>query len=370
MTEVAIVHDYLTQRGGAERVVLSMARAFPDAPVYTSLYDPDSTFPEFASLDVRPMWMNLLQSLRSDHRRGLPLYPWAFSRLRVDADLVLCSSSGFAHGVRTEGRKVVYCYTPPRWLYDQADTYYRPLAVPARMIGQAMAPTLRAWDRRAAATADSYFTTSSVVRQRIRDCYGIEAGLLQPGTAVDPGGPREAVSGCPKAFVLCVSRLVGYKNVDRVIAAFAALPDVQLVVVGDGPERDRLAVSATSNVSLVGQVTDAQLRWLYGRCSMLVAASHEDFGLTPLEAATFGAPAAVLRDGGFLDTVVDGVTGRFFDQVSPEAIADVVSCLLVRPLPRQPILDHAKRYSEQAFIDRLVQAVSSQRSPKQLVGAA
>lgn len=370
MTRVAIVHDYLTQRGGAERVLVSMARAFPDAPVHTAVYDPGGTFPELADLDVRPMWTNRLRSLRADHRRGLALYPVAFGQLRVEADVVLCSSSGFAHGVQTDGRKVVYCYTPPRWLYDQADAYLRPLAASARTVAQAMAPTLRAWDRRAAATADAYLTTSTIVRQRIRDCYGIDAALVPPGMTVDPGGHREPVGGCAPRFVLCVSRLLGYKNVDRIVAAFAGLPDVPLVVAGDGPERERLVAGATANVTFVGGVSDAQLRWLYGRCSMLVAASFEDFGLTPLEAAAFGAPAAVLRSGGYLDTVVEDVTGRFFDGVGPHAIAATVASLLARPLPRQPILDHADWYSDHAFIARLTEAVAPQDRSRQLAGPA
>src|ERR1700738_4145867 len=107
---VAIVHDYLTQRGGAERVVLSMLRMFPDAPLYTALYEPDSTYPEFAKYDVRPLVTHRIAALRRNHRRGLFLYPLVFSRLRIDADVVLCSSSAYSHGVRTSGRKVVYCY--------------------------------------------------------------------------------------------------------------------------------------------------------------------------------------------------------------------------------------------------------------------
>jgi hypothetical protein len=111
--DVAIVHDYLSQKGGAERVVLAMAQAFPEAPVYTSVYSPGATFPEFRDLDVRPLWTNRLGALRRDHRSGLPLYPLAFSSTTIDAEVTLCSSSGFAHGVRTTGRKVSYCYTRP-----------------------------------------------------------------------------------------------------------------------------------------------------------------------------------------------------------------------------------------------------------------
>lgn len=370
MTSVAIVHDYLTQQGGAERVLLSMVRAFPGAPVYTSVYDRTGTFPEFGDVDVRPLWTDRLDSLHRDHRRGLALYPLAFGQLEVDADVVLCSSSGFAHGVRTDGRKIVYCYTPPRWLYDQAETYLRPLPAPVRAVARAMGPRLRSWDRRSAATAATYLTTSTVVRHRIREAYGINAALVPPGPKITPWGDRHAVQGCPPGFALCVSRLLGYKNVDAVVAAFARLPDLLLVVAGDGPELARLSRRATPNVTFTGRVSDDQLRWLYGSSSMLVAASHEDFGLTPLEATGFGVPAAVLRAGGYLDTVIDGVTGRFFESVEPDAIAATVTSLLANPLSRSRIRASAGRFTEPSFIARLQEIVDPASTSSELVGVA
>ena len=121
---VAIVHDYLTQRGGAERVVLAMHRAFPQAPIYTSLYEPDLTFPEFKDLDVRPSYLNRSEFFRHHHRLALPFLAHAFSRFEIDQKVVLCSSSGWAHGVQTAGTKLVYCYCPARWLYKRTD-YFR-----------------------------------------------------------------------------------------------------------------------------------------------------------------------------------------------------------------------------------------------------
>src|SRR4051812_17705186 len=121
-TSVAIVHDYLTQRGGAERVVLAMNRAFPDAPIYTSLYDPDGTYPEFATIDVRTAPLNRVPALCRYHRGAFPVLAPTFSAMNIDADVVVCSSSGWAHGVRTAGYKIVYCHAPARWLY-QTDRY-------------------------------------------------------------------------------------------------------------------------------------------------------------------------------------------------------------------------------------------------------
>jgi glycosyltransferase involved in cell wall biosynthesis len=354
--KVAIVHDYLTQRGGAERVVLSMMAAFPEAPVFTALYQQDGTFPEFASHDVRPLWTNAISALRKDHRRGLMLYPMAFSRTTVHAEVTLCSSSGFAHGVRTTGRKIVYCHTPARWLYDEASAYAAGWPLPMQLVLAALAPSLRRWDRRSAATASGYITNSTAVRERIAREYGIDAVVLPPPLRRELPSPQHPVAGLKPGFVLCVSRLLAYKNVDVVVRAFADLPE-RLVVVGDGPERAGIERSARPNVALLGTVGDADLAWLYANCSGLVSAAREDFGLTPLEAAAAGKPAAVLRFGGFLDTVVEGETGVFFDATEPHAVREALTAMLSRSWEPTVLVKHADLYGEQAFADGLRAAI-------------
>jgi glycosyltransferase involved in cell wall biosynthesis len=356
---VAIVHDYLTQRGGAERVVLSMLKAFPGAPIYTSLYEPGATYQEFGGYDVRTLWTNRFRSLRADHRRGLPVYPLAFSGLRIDADIVLCSSSGFAHGVRTTGRKVVYCYTPPRWLYEQSTAYVAGWPSSVRVANRAVGVPMRAWDRRAAASADSYLTSSTVVRDRIHETYGIDALVLAPAVP-SPLGDVVPMSGVRDPFVLCTSRLLAYKNVDAVIRAFDLLPDVRLVVAGEGPESRRLQAIAGANVMFIGRVSDGELRWLYSRCEGLVAAAYEDFGLTPIEAASFGKATAVLRAGGFLDTVLERQTGVFFDALTPAAIAAAVDRLLTDTWDATLIKAHAARFGEDRFAAGLRDAALAQ----------
>lgn len=327
-----------------------MLKAFPDATLYTSLYEPDSTYPEFADYEIRTLWTNRLRALRSDHRRGLALYPFAFSGLRIDdADLVLCSSSGFSHGVRTDARKVVYCYSPARWLYDQAETYLAGWPAPVRVASRAVRGPLRAWDRRAAASADTYLTSSTVVRDRIRATYGIDAEVLAPAVS-RPHGAAVRIPGLGRPFVLCASRLLNYKNVDTVVAALELLPDARLVVVGDGPERCHLEAMAGANVRILGRVTDSELTWLYAHCVGLVSASIEDFGLTPLEAALFGKPSAVLRSGGFLDTVVENRTGVFFDGLTPTAVGAGIASLLAKKWDSDVIAAHSARYGEDRFV--------------------
>jgi glycosyltransferase involved in cell wall biosynthesis len=355
---VAISHDYLTQRGGAERVVLSMLRAFPRAPLYTSLYDAEGTFPEFRGADVRVTGLDRITPLRQHHRLALPLLAATFSRLRVSADVVLCSSSGWAHATRVDGKKVVYCHTPARWLYQGAH-YLSERQLAAKAGLAVLRPYLLRWDRRAAATSDRYLANSTVVRDRIRNAYGIEAEIVPPPPALGPHGPRQPIDGLEPGFFLCVSRLLPYKNVDAVVGAFS--PDnaeERLVIVGGGPDEDRLRAGAGARVRFLGAVTDEQLRWLYGACAGVVAASYEDYGLTPLEGAAFGKPSAVLRWGGFEDTVEEDKTGVFFERPEANAILDAVRELRARNWDSDEISAHAERFSQQAFEERLREIVA------------
>ena len=355
----ALVHDYLTQRGGAERVVLSMLRAFPSAPLHTSLFDPEGTFPEFSGADVRALRINRIAAFRRNHRLALPLLARAYSGLVVDAPVVLCSSTGWAHGAGATGRKIVYCHNPARWLY-QSDQYLG--AEPDRLRRTAvrvMAKPLIRWDRRAAHSAHRYLVNSTIVRQRVQDTYGIEAEVLHPPPAYSVDHPQEPVD-LDGGYWLTVSRLLPYKNVDRIIRAFESLPGERLVVVGRGPDHDRLQEMAPANVSLLGGVSDNQLAWIYAHCQGLVTASYEDFGLTPLEANVYGKPVVALAWGGHLDTVEDGLNGVRFDHPEPELIAQAVRRAVATGWSVDDIQRHAARFSETAFIKRLRQVVAEE----------
>jgi glycosyltransferase involved in cell wall biosynthesis len=354
--KVAIAHDYLTQRGGAERVVLSLMRAFPGAPVHTTLYDPEGTYPEFAGADVRTSPLNRVAAFRRDHRLALPLLAPASSRMRVDADVVVASSSGWAHGFDAPGRTVVYCHNPARWLY-QTDEYLggaawrSPIGPPLL----AMRPLLRRWDRTRASQVDVYLANSRVVQRRIEMTYGRDAELLPPPHGMDATAAREPVpdlAGWEPGYALVVSRLLPYKNVDAVVEAVRGTGR-RLVVVGRGPEEGRLRATLPDNVELLGGLSDAQLRAVYADAGVLVAASHEDFGLTPLEAAAFGVPAVALRGGGFLETVVEGETGLFFDEPEPELIAAALEKHDRHQWDPDTLRARAELFGEARFIERI-----------------
>lgn len=369
---IAIVHDYLTQRGGAERVVLSLARAFPDAEIHTLFYAPDQTYPEFRDMRIRTSGLNSIGPFRRDPRIALPLLAAASSRMRIDADVVIASSSGWAHAFPTAGRKIVYCHSPARWLYLPEDYLGDAGRLdPKRLLLSVLTPALKIWDRRAAMTAHRYLANSSVVRERIRRVYRIDAPtLIPPFSPAVAEGEQEPIpelagwagaDGTAGGHFLVVSRLQPYKHVDRVIEAFRGLPDERLLAIGRGPEKERLVELAGENVRLVEGLSDAQMRWAYGNARALVAASHEDFGLTPLEAGAHGVPTIALRAGGYLDTVEEGVNGLFFEEPTPEAIRRAVEQTMRTESDSEAVRARAESFAEQRFIERLEDVVEDLR---------
>jgi len=365
---VAIIHDYLTQRGGAERVFLLLAQTFPNATLHTSLYDPQGTYPELANLEIKATPLNRIGILRRQHRLAFPILAPAFSALRVDADVVLCSSSGWSHGIRTEGRKIVYCHSPARWLYqgsrylgnshrhtdrssiDSVRRHAELLDRSARTGAlRLLGPSLRRWDRHGANSAHRYLTNSTAVAEAVRATYGLDAEVLPPPPALTQDGPEQEVLGLEPGYFLCIARLLPYKNVQVLAKAVALVPNARLVIVGDGPSRSDIESVAGPNVRFISHVDDATLRWLYRNSVALVSASFEDYGLTPLEAACFGRPSVVLRSGGFLDTVVEGRTGLFFDTPLAANAASAMDLLNNSTWDECDIRAHAETFSAASF---------------------
>jgi glycosyltransferase involved in cell wall biosynthesis len=361
---VAIVHDYITQRGGAERVVLSMVRAFPGATVYTTLHNPDTAYPEFASVPIVTSPLNRIRFFRRHHRVALPLLPWAIARLDPDADVVVVSSSGWSHGVRTRrgGRKLVYCYTPARWLYQSTDYLG---GRPARsLIGWALTvlrPWLTRWDAKSARSADGYLAISRVVRERISAHYGLDANVLPAPVTLDVNRPTESIAAladwADTGYHLIVSRLLPYKNVEVVARAFRD-SGRRLVIIGHGPEAEHIASVLGPQSRMLSDLSDGQMLWAYQHATAIVAPSREDFGLTPLEGGLYGKPTVALRHGGYLDTIDEGRTGVFFDEPTLAAINAAVTAAEAITWDAEAIRRHTATFAEQHFLNALRSAVS------------
>jgi glycosyltransferase involved in cell wall biosynthesis len=362
---VAIAHDYLTQRGGAERVVVALVRAFPDAEVHTLLYDAEATFPELRNATVVTSPLNRVSPLRRHHRVALPLLAPAASRMTVDADVTVISTSGWAHGFDVRGRSVVYCHNPARWLYQTDDYLGEHPRTVVKWGLKTLAPMLRRWDRTAMSAHDTYLVNSTVVRERVRSTYGIDPAVLFPPSGVSADGEQEPVGSFEQGFHLLVSRLLPYKFVDRAVEAFAGLPDERLLIIGDGPEEQRLRDLMPSNVAIVSNVSDSHLRWAYQHCVALVAPAIEDFGLTPLEVGAFGKPTLARRGGGYLDSIEDGVSGLYFDRSDAADIAEAVRRGRATDWDAAAIIRHGERFGEERFrstitaaVDRLLQVAA------------
>lgn len=360
---VAIAHDYLTQRGGAERVVLAMHRAFPEATIHTTVYNPETTYPEFRDARVlESRSLSRLPLLHRDHRVGLPLYPWGIDRTPViDADVLLVSSTGYAHGFRTTGKKLVYCHSPARFLYLVDEYLGKPAwKTPVGWALTALRPGLVGWDQRAAASADRYLANSTVVKQRIHEVYDIDATVVPAPPAVSSAVEQhepEPLADWGPGFHLVVSRLLPYKNVHHVIAAFRELPEEQLLIVGRGPMEAELRRDLPSNVRMLKGISDEELAWCYANARALIAPSFEDYGLTPLEAGAFGTPTLALHGGGYLDTVREGVNGTFFRESTPTQIGRAVQMNSARAWDATAIRQHVGGFSETHFAEALRAAV-------------
>jgi glycosyltransferase involved in cell wall biosynthesis len=346
---VAIVHDYLNQPGGAERVVLAMAGIWPNAPIYTSLYRVDSTFPGFGATEIRTSPLDLAPVDRG-FRNLFPFFPAAFRAFgTLDHDVVISSSSGWAHSVRTAPHTfhAVYCYTPARWLYGgeylHADRRRRAL--------EPLAGAVRRWDRRAARRADLYISISNEVRKRIRRQYRVDAPVVYP--PVETGRFRPTERG---ERLLVVSRLLPYKRVDAIVDA-ATSAGIGLDVVGSGPSLNDLRRRAGSTVTFHGRLPDRDVVELMEGCRAFCLPGKEDFGITPVEANAAGKPVIAFAAGGALETVEEGVTGAFFATYDTAAVLDAIDRADRIETAAAQIAESTRRFSYHAFERSLVGAL-------------
>lgn len=348
---VALAHDYLSQRGGAERVALELAEMWPRAPFYTSLYRPESTFPEFRRVDVRASFLDRIPVDRG-FRSLLPLYPAAFRSFgTVAADLLISSSSGWAHGLvaGARTRHVVYCHTPARWLYGAS--YMGASSLRLRVARPLFGP-LRTWDQRAAARATLYLANSEVTRARIKSIYGRNSIVVPPPVDTERFRPR------PRGErLLVVSRLLPYKRVDLAVDA-ATRSGIGLDVVGAGPSLEDLRRRAGPSVTFHGRLEDRAVTELIEGCRALCFPGEEDFGITPVEAQAAGKPVVAFAAGGALETIDDGFSGVLFARQDPEdLLAAVKACDALSTDPFAIAL-RARRFSRPAFRTRLVAALA------------
>ena len=327
---VAIVHDWLYTLGGAEKVLASMLRCFPGADLFC-LFDflspSDRTRIGYQKSHVS--FLQRVPGMRANHRRFLPVMPFAVEQFDLSGyDVVISSSYAVAKGILTgpDQFHVAYVHSPMRYAWDLQHQYLRESGLDRGvkgMLTRFLLHRIRIWDARTAHGPDEYVANSRFIARRIRKIYGRNAEVIHPPVRV----PAVYVPSLVGRHFMTASRLVPYKNVRCIVEAFRHLPDEQLVVAGDGPEAAALKAVAGSNVRFAGFVPDADLRVMMAQSRAFLFAAEEDFGIVPVEAQGEGAPVIALGRGGVRETVRPGgsaPTGLFFDSPDSEAVAGAV----------------------------------------------
>jgi glycosyltransferase involved in cell wall biosynthesis len=357
--KLALVHDYLNQRGGGERVFAHMARAFPEAPVFTALHDPAQTGDLVDPRRVRTSGLQRMPFVRHYFRYLAPLYPGAFERFDLsEFDTILSSTTSWAKGVRvpTGAVHVSYLNTVSRFAFDY-DAYVGGLGGSAARLARPLVRRLVEWDYGAAQRPTVLVANSRNVARRIERYYGRSAQVLHCPVDVD----RYTVGTGAGDYFVAIARLLPYKRVDVAIAA-CALAGVPLFVVGSGPAESALRAAAQgTQTRFSGALSDAELNALVGRSRGVIVAAEEDFGLVPLEAAAAGRPAIAYGAGGALETIEDGVTGEFFAAQEPEALAAVLRRFDGGRYDPLALRKHAERFAPERFVARLREIIAEAR---------
>ncbi|GAB4442747.1 MAG: glycosyltransferase [Anaerolineae bacterium] len=345
--KIALVHDWLNQRGGAEDVLEELVGLFPGAPVYTSMYWRDAMPDAYRAWDIRTTWLDRLPLIHRRHQPFLPLYPLAWGRVDLSGyDLVISNKSGFCHGVRTgDAPHVCYCLTPTRYVWDY-DTYVQGERIPAllRVVIRPLADRLKRWDRAAADRVDHFIAISSEVQRRIARYYGRESVIIYPPVHTRMFAPAPEVGD----YYLSLGRLVPYKRVDLAVQACTRL-GLPLRVAGSGRDRARLEAMAGPTVQFLGRVPDADLPDLFARAKAFILPGLEDFAITPVQAQAAGRPVIALRGGGALDTVIEGETGAFFDAPTVESLMAALDRFDAGAFDPARAVENARRFDVDVF---------------------
>jgi glycosyltransferase involved in cell wall biosynthesis len=364
---LAIVHDYLIQMGGAERVVATMAQAFPQAPIYTSATDRDHLLPEFLGKQIINSWADRLPGIQKSFKKFFPVYPFAFRSFKpVDADVTWISSSGFAKWIRVKSgaKTICYCHTPPRFFWNSNG--YIAAELGGSLTGRSakvLLSALRHWDYACAQQIDRFVANSRCVQERIWECYGRPSTVIHPPVDVD----RFSAASDRENYYLVLSRLIGYKRIDLAVEAFNRLKE-PLVIIGDGPDRARLEALAGPSISFLGRVSDTEINRYLERCRALIFPGLEDFGIAAVEAQGCGRPVIAFGAGGALETVIPGETGWLFQEQTVEALVEAVSQSKVVNWSADRIRANALNFSKDIFLEKMrnVLAAASQEGPDRI----
>lgn len=351
--QIALVHDWLNQIGGAEDVLDDLLRMYPQAPLYTSIYDRAKMPSHWQAHNIQTLWLDHLPGIYRHHQRYLPLYPLAWGGVNLSAyDVVLSNKSGFCHGVKTQTNTlhICYCLAPTRyvWQFDQyANRESLNPAIKAAV--KAFLPWLRWWDTQAAQKVDRFIAISHDIQNRIKRFYGRDSDIIYPPVQVQDRFKPVQQHG---DYFLSLGRLIPYKRVDLIVEACTRL-NLPLKVGGRGRDMERLKAIAGDTVEFLGFVPDEDLPELFARAKAFVFPGFEDFGITPVQAQACGRPVIAYAAGGALDTVMDGKTGMHFHEQSVEALMDALTRFDASDYDPATIRQHALQFDSEIFEQKI-----------------
>jgi glycosyltransferase involved in cell wall biosynthesis len=363
--KIALFHDYLVQYGGAERVLEKLLEIYPDAPIYTLLYNPKKMAPRFRKiLEKRVVIVSRLQKFifAKNHHRLYPLLmPYMVEQFDFsDFDVVISDTTGFGKGLilKPQTLHICYCHTPLRYAWDDSQRYIKEYKHfwPLKPFVRWGVHYLRIWDRQAAQRVDLFLTNSKFVKKRIKKYYSRDAKVIYPPVKIQGRKIAKKV----KDYYLIVNRLLPYKKTALAIEAFNQI-GLPLVIVGRGPEERRLKRLAEKNIVFLGDVYGSDLKKLYSNCKALIYPQEEDFGITPVEVIASGRPVIAYSGGGALETVKSGLSGIFFEEQSPEILMEAIEKFeKIKNWPTKKMITSTKKFDERQFKKELKNFVTSE----------
>lgn len=354
--KIAIVCDWLTTQGGAEKVILGLHKLFPHAPIYTSLYAPEN-FSEFKHVEVNSSYLQKLPLLNKKHHLLLNFMPGAFESFNLnDFDIVISSSHSCAKGVllKPQTLHVCYCHSPMRYAWDNHKKYIREYStnILIKKTAELLIHKIRLWDRLSADRVDHFIANSNYIGQRIKKFYKRKSVTIYPFI-----NPKEFYQQNRSPFFLAVGRLTSYKKFDLIVDAFNknGLP---IKIAGTGGMENALKSNAKKNIEFLGYVSDQELRELYSKSQALIFPQKEDFGIIPLEAMASGCPVIAYGKGGALETIIHGKTGVHFDEQTVESLNEAIINFQSTQFAPETIVNHAEKFSIERFNQQMLEYIA------------
>ena len=349
--QLALVHDWLNQIGGAEDVLATLVEEHPDSPIFTSIYAPDIMPDIYKTWDIRTLWMDKLPAIHTHHQPYLPLYPLAWHNLNLnDYDVILSNKSGFCHGLGFDSEKSVhicYCLAPTRYVW-QLDAYIKREGIGqiAEMGLRPLINVMKNWDYNAAQKVTHFIAISTEIQERIQTYYDRDSVIIFPPVETERFQP--VADSEVEDYFLIISRLIPYKRIDLAVQAATKL-GLPLKIGGKGRDMERLQSMAGETVEFLGYVPDEELPNLMAKAKAFIFPGLEDFGITPVQAEACGRPVIAYKGGGALDTVIEGVTGEFFDEQSVDSLANIMADFDTNKYDPTVIRQHALKFDTKNF---------------------